>query len=209
MDTSLVLIRHAETVWNREGRLQGSQDSPLTDFGVEQARQLGRRLGRRPFDAVHSSDSGRCRETARVALAGAPDPRFDVKLRERNLGAWEGRTWKDILAAFPEAARDYKQDPSFRPPGGESWNELRDRVMSVLNQIVKVYPGQRVAVVTHGGALRAAVFGAMGLPAENWGTWATWNTGLSRMDHRDGQWKLIKYNDVGHLSGTPDSEGVF
>ena len=210
METSLLLIRHAETVWNREGRMQGFLDSPLSDTGLSQAEKLGRRLRSKKISAVYASDALRCVETARLALGHTGHaPTLMPALRERNLGDWEGRMWKDVADADPDAARTYKRDPSYRPPNGESWHELQARATAALREILAAHPGGRVAVVTSGGTLRAAVFGAMSSPPETWSFWATWNTGLSRLDHRDGVWKLVKYNDVGHLSGTGDGHAVF
>ncbi len=210
METSLVLIRHAETVWNREGRMQGFLDSPLSPRGQEQAARLGLRLSARPFTAVYTSDAPRCLETTRIAFSGSGlKPGVLPGLRERNLGQWEGRLWKEVAESAPEEAKVYKKDPSFRPPGGETWNELQARLMSEIEKILSAHPGGRIAVVTSGGSLRAAVFGVMSIPAALWPSWATWNTGLSRLDRRDGNWRLIKYNDVGHLSGTGDGHAVF
>ena len=210
METSLLLIRHAETVWNREGRMQGFLDSALSDNGREQAEKLGRRLRSKKFSAVYSSDAPRCLETARLALGHTGlEPTVTAALRERNLGDWEGRLWKDVADADSDAARTYKRDPAFRPPNGESWIELQARAATVLRDVIAAHRGGRVAIITSGGTLRAAVFGAMAIPPETWSFWATWNTGLSRLDHRDGVWKLVKYNDVGHLSGTVAAHAVF
>src|SRR5581483_4286464 len=100
METSLILIRHAETVWNREGRMQGSLDSPLSETGTQQAEALGRRFRDLKFDALYASDALRCVRTARIAMDGAP-LRTKAEFRERALGAWEGRVWKEIAEADP------------------------------------------------------------------------------------------------------------
>ena len=210
MEISLLLIRHAETVWNREGRMQGFQDSPLSDTGQEQSARLGQWLRRRKVDAVYSSDAARCLETARIAFDGLDLPvRQMPELRERNLGAWEGRLWTEVVKSDPEGTRRYKQSADYRPPEGETWHELQARVMKAVREIVEGHPKGRLAVVTSGGSLRAAVIGAMELPPDTWARWATWNTGLTRLDYRDGAWKLIKFNDVAHLTGTGDGHAVF
>ena len=213
METSLVLIRHAETVWNRRvAGCRGFLDSPLTVNGRERAARS--RAAPSKGKGFHGGLFERRRrgylETARIAYDGRGfEPHQLSELRERNLGAWEGRLWKDVAESAPDEAITYKKDPSFRPPGGESWHELQARLMAALQQILSAHPGGRVAVFTSGGSLRAAVFGTMSIPPELWSTWATWNTGLSRIDHRDGHWRLVKYNDVGHLSGTGDGRAVF
>lgn len=210
METSLLLIRHAETVWNKEGRMQGSQDSPLSEAGTHEAEALGRRLRGLRLDAVYSSDLARCVRTARIALDGAGFQfRLMPELRERSLGDWEGGVWRQIAAADPEAARLYKETADYRPPNGETFFDLQNRVFGALQDIANAHPGRRVAVFTSGGSIRAGIFAAMKLPAEQWGRFATWNTGISRLDFHKGIWKLVKFNDVAHLPGTGNGHAVF
>lgn len=210
MDTSLLLIRHAETVWNREGRMQGHQDSPLSEMGSKQAEALGRRLRPLRFDAVYSSDSQRCLRTARIALDNPNAPlRMKPLLRERNLGDWEGRLWREIVDETPENARTYKNSGDFRPPNGETFAELQERVRGVLVEISDAHRGGSALVFSSGGTIRAAVFSLLNLPAERWATFATWNTGITRLDRRDENWRLIRYNDTAHLAGTGESRTMF
>jgi broad specificity phosphatase PhoE len=210
METSLLLIRHAETVWNREARMQGYQDSPLSELGTAQAEALGRRMRPHLFDAVYASDALRCVRTARIALDNASAPiETMAELRERSLGDWEGLRWPDIVAADPEGARLYRTSGAYRPPNGETFVSLRSRATAALARITRAHPGRRVLIFTSGGTIRAGVFGLMEFPADSWAGLSIWNTGITRLLFRDGAWKLVGLNDVSHLSGTGDGHAMF
>src|SRR5690349_15616071 len=126
----LYVVRHGETAWNSEGRIQGHRDSPLTARGEAQARALARRLAREPLAALHASDLGRARATA-DAVAGATGlaVRPDAGLRERAFGVFEGKTWDEIGRDHPDLVRAAAADPAFVVPGGESLLGFRARVV--------------------------------------------------------------------------------
>jgi probable phosphoglycerate mutase len=158
--TTLLLVRHGETDWNAEGRLQGHTDRPLNDFGRRQAAQLAEELAGDGIAAVYASDLARARETAEIVAARLGLPvRLDPDLREKNWGTWEG------LTPAERARIEFV---------GETTEAHRKRVLAALRRICARHPGERVLVVTHGGSLRrvqAAVLG-MALPvAENCGRW--------------------------------------
>jgi broad specificity phosphatase PhoE len=159
--TSLLLVRHGETDWNAEGRLQGHTDRPLNDYGRQQAKDLAERLADEGADAIYASDLARAKETAEIlgARLGLPVV-IDPNLREKNWGSWEGLTGDERIGV------EYV---------GESTEEHRDRVMRAVRLIVERHPGQRVIVVTHGGSLRriqAAVNGVADPVIENCAVWA-------------------------------------
>ena len=159
--TTLLLVRHGETDWNAEGRLQGHTDRPLNDYGRRQATELAQRLAGDGADAIYSSDLSRARTTAeiigeRLGLPVVVDP----DLREKNWGTWEGLTG------------DERAHVEFE---GESTDDHRDRVMAAVRRIAARHPDQRVVVVTHGGSLRriqAAVNGVAEPVIENCAVWA-------------------------------------
>lgn len=167
MPALLYLMRHGETDWNREGRFQGQTDVPLNDRGRDQARDLARRVAAVPLAALYTSDLSRAAETAQI-VAGAfpglpvyPDPR----LREVHAGSLAGLTLAEVRVRYPawwSAAADDTGD--VRPPGGESFGDQAARVVAALDAIAARHPGQAVGVVTHGGAIRAAICHALGLP---------------------------------------------
>ncbi len=208
MPTHILLIRHGETAWNREQRIQGQKDVPLSALGEEQARLLGRRLGEVPLAAAYASDSLRARRTAEIALEGRGVPlTLSPALRERNFGSWEGLLWTEIERLFPEEARRFFEDSvRFTVAGGETWNQMQSRVFQEVERIAARHAGRTVALFTHGGPCKAAVLAALGLPALQWRQWVAANASLHRLvreEAADGQgrvlWKLAGFNDVAHL----------
>ena len=129
MSTRFVVVRHGQTQWNVEARVQGHGDSPLTAQGLAQADAIGERLARERFDVLVASDLGRAMGTAeriarRCNLAVVPDPR----LRERDFGAGEGLTYEEIDARWPNVfSRTGEVDPDLAIPGGESRRQFHDR----------------------------------------------------------------------------------
>jgi probable phosphoglycerate mutase len=159
--TTLLLVRHGETDWNAEGRLQGHTDRPLNERGRRQAKELADRLAGEGADAIYASDLARAKETAEVVggRLGLPVV-IDADLREKNWGTWEGLTGDERVHV------EYV---------GESTEEHRDRVMRAIRRIVERHPEQRVVVVTHGGSLRrvqAAVNGVAEPVIDNCSVWA-------------------------------------
>ena len=147
--TTILLVRHGETDWNLERRVQGHTDRPLNETGRQQARALAAALADEPVDAVFSSDLVRAHETARmVAEPKGLDVTVLPDLREKDFGTWEGLTDVEILSRFPDARG--------RPWGdGETTDEVSRRVLRALERIAEAHPGGRVVVVAHGGPLRA------------------------------------------------------
>lgn len=158
--SSLVLIRHATTAWNRRGRYQGHSDPPLIAQGRRQAARLCRATAGLDLAAVWSSDLRRAVETAApLAAAHGLPVRQDARLRELNFGAWEGYSPAEVLARDKAAWEAWWEDPVYRaPPGGERVLDLWRRVTAGLAQVTGQTTGT-VAVVTHGGPLRLVLTG--------------------------------------------------
>jgi len=154
----LYMMRHGETVWNLDRRMQGTRNSPLTERGRAQAAAMGRtlkaELASEPGQTIFlRSPLGRSRETSLIIGSEAGiDPaewRDDPRLAELSYGQWEGFTWKEIEAHAPNALADWRADPEgFCPPGGETHFELRSRSLAVLTEIV--HSATRTVVVGHG-----------------------------------------------------------
>ena len=143
---TILLARHGETDWNREGRWQGWADPPLNDTGREQARRLAEQLRETPFDAVYSSDLRRAHETAEIVGAPHDVPIVvDPELREIDVGSWSGLTRAEIDERFPDGER----------PDGETREQHSVRVLAAVERIARQNLGRRVLIVTHGGVLRA------------------------------------------------------
>ncbi len=155
--TTLYLIRHGETEWNREGRIQGHLDPPLNEAGREQARALARRLATVRFEAAYASDLLRARQTAEIVLEGRGiSLQLSQDLRERYVGRWEGYRVDDIVNVDPDAWRVWLTRPrDHAPHGGEAEIDLERRAVGALGRIVTAHPTETVLVVSHGGAIRA------------------------------------------------------
>jgi broad specificity phosphatase PhoE len=183
--TTLILARHGETDWNRDGRFQGHADPPLNDTGRAQARQLAETLADEPIDAIYSSDLRRAHETAQiVAAAKGIDVVVDQDLRERDVGEWSGLTLPEIEERYPDELR------RFRDEGvsvGETREALAERVVAAVRRISEAHPSGHVLVVTHGGALRTlrhAAGGGLGGPVVR-------NGHVLKMAIRDGTFARI------------------
>jgi len=161
LPAELLLIRHAESVWNAERRWQGRADPPLSERGMEQARRLAESLAEAAIDRVIASDLQRALATAReVAAQHGVELRSDPRLREHDVGRWEGRRRQEIEDFDAEAlARFDAGDLDARAGGGESRAEVRDRVRAAMTEIARESRGLRVAVVTHLGVIRSLVSG--------------------------------------------------
>jgi broad specificity phosphatase PhoE len=166
--TTLLLVRHGETDWNRDGRWQGHADEPLNQRGREQARALADELGAESAAAVYSSDLARAHETAEIIAARLGLPvAVDSRLREVDIGGWSGLTTAEIQTRFPEkVARWRNADPSHSFDGGESYAEMGERVVAALEEIAANHPDEQILVVLHGGPVRAVLAHAAGITYE-------------------------------------------
>ncbi len=158
---TLYIVRHGETVWNIEGRFQGHMDSPLTEKGKQQARELGRKLNNITFDEVFSSDLGRAKHTAELIVL---EKKLAVKttkaLRERSFGKFEGKPLdsyhlelKDLLIIYNKlsAKERFSTSPT---PERETDASVMSRIITFMREIAVAYKGKTVLMVSHGGAMR-------------------------------------------------------
>jgi broad specificity phosphatase PhoE len=162
----LILIRHGQTDWNATGRWQGQADPPLNDTGRAQARQIALQLISQSIDVLISSDLARARETAKIigAVIGLP-VQLEPRLREINLGDWQGLYSDEIRARWPHEMETWIESPlAIRPPHGESIRELADRVWAAVADIVARYPNQRLSIVTHELPIASLIVRHLGLP---------------------------------------------
>jgi probable phosphoglycerate mutase len=200
--TQIVLIRHGQTKANLEHRWQGQSDWGLTDDGVRQAELLAAEL--EGIDAVYSSPLSRARVTAgKVAEQGDLEVAEDEALQEIAFGTWESKTVEEILEIDPEGFARLRSGEDFRRgTTGETFTEVADRMEQAVARIVAAHPGERVAVVSHGGATRAFATRVLGmdfpqrhrLPILD-------NTALGRVDYSDRGRVVAKWNVAPHLAG--------
>ena len=149
---TLYITRHGQTEWNVQSRMQGWADSPLTESGMEAAQQLGKRLQDVPLDAVYSSTSGRTIHTAQLIIGERTTPLIQKEdLREINVGEWQGMLSSDIDRDFADQVKTYYEHPSqFEPTSGESFYQLKERVLRAIEDIAAAHPSGHVLIVTHG-----------------------------------------------------------
>lgn len=203
--TRILAIRHGETAWNVDARIQGHLDIPLNATGREQARRLGAALaGRAPIDAIHASDLSRALETARAVAAATGAPlAIDTGLRERCFGDLQGRTFAEIAAADPEQAERWRRrDPEWTPPGagGESLIVFRQRVLATVQALAAAHSGGSIALFTHGGVLDVLYRAATGLGLQDARTWQIGNAAVNRLLWTpSGGLTLVGWADTTHL----------
>ena len=200
---TLIIVRHGETEWNAEGRIQGHTNIGLSEKGAEQARSLGIRLAGMNIDVAYSSDLKRSSETARLAMGGRDIVLNETAmLREYHKGEFEGLTLAEIKAQFPDEYPKYlKKDLDYAPKGGESTRDVTARMATIMNDIRSNHLDESVLVVSHGGVLRAAMVSLLGMPLEgNW-SFLFGNCSLTMFDTHADNAVLRVFNDTSHLQG--------
>ncbi len=199
--TRILAVRHGETAWNRDTRLQGHTDIELNEHGQWQARQLAQALRDEPIDAFYSSDLLRALETAQ-AVARTRDQTVSthVGLRERCFGRYEGHTWAEVEQHFPQESLAWrKRVPDFAPAGGESLLQLQARVVSTVQEIAARHPGEQILLVAHGGVLDILYRAATRLALQAPRSWELPNTAINRLLWSPEGLSLVGWADTGHL----------
>lgn len=203
--TEILLIRHGETDWNVDKRLQGHIDIGLNEAGQRQVLALGEALAREGIDAVFASDLQRARDTAQ-AVAGVAGlvVQIDAGLRERCYGAFEGLRHTEIEAHYPEAYRQWKaREPDFRYPAGEriaeTMREFYERSVAAVRRVLASGRYRKVAIVTHGGVLECVHHWASQTSFAQPRTFDIFNASVNRL-HWDGERAHIRsWGEIGHL----------
>ena len=200
--TRILAIRHGETAWNVDTRIQGHLDVDLNDHGHWQAQRLAQALAQR--DVIHhiySSDLSRAHNTARaIAQATGTPITLNEGLRERHFGSFQGKTFVEIEATWPEESRRWRQrDPQWAPPGGESLLMVQARLQSVLAQLAQRHAGEQIALVAHGGVMDVLYRLATGQDLQAPRTWALSNTAVNRLLWTPQGLSLVGWADVSHL----------
>ena len=201
--TRIILTRHGQTLWNIEGRVQGSLDSQLTEKGILQARALACRLKSQGIDHIYSSDSLRAIGTAEEIRSELELGKVstDPALREFAFGEWEGRIWQELRVAYPDIFKIWDSEPHLvTTPGGENMKIVLERAWGFLQQIIKGHSGETVCIVTHGITLKLLVTKALGFEVHEWAK-TPWqhNTALNIFEVEDQQWIPTVLGDCQHL----------
>jgi len=199
--THIIAIRHGETAWNVDTRIQGHLDIPLNDTGLWQAEQLARALAGEPIAAIYTSDLQRAHATAQAVArtTGAPLT-AEPGLRERSFGRFQGRTFAQIEAELPaDALRWRKRDPHYAPEGGESLLTLHARIERTIATLAQPHLDEQIVLVAHGGVLDVLYRLATRQDIQAPRTWQLSNAAINRLLWTPDGLHLIGWADTRHL----------
>lgn len=199
--TKIILVRHGETVWNKELKYQGHTDTDLSDEGLRQAELVADRLAKEKIDAVYASDLRRACLTAEAIAArhGLPVTCLP-ELREILFGEWEGLTYEGISDRWPEEYTQlFTRTDEVRIPGGETFSELKERAAGAIASLVERHSGQTVAVVSHGGTIRTIICAALNIHLNHLWDIRLDNTCVSIVEYHKQRSIVTLLNDIHHL----------
>lgn len=199
--TRVIAIRHGETAWNVDTRIQGQLDIPLNETGRWQAAQAAAALVDEPIDAIYSSDLCRALETAQaIAAVVGQAPRLDPGLRERAFGSFQGLTFQEIEQQWPDDALRWKRrDPDFGPGGGETLAGFFSRSVQAASHLAARHPGQTIVIVAHGGVLDCLYRAATRMELQASRTWKLGNAAINRLLFTPAGFTLVGWSDTQHL----------
>ena len=199
--TRIVAIRHGETAWNVDTRIQGHLDIPLNTTGLWQADQVARALADEPITAIYTSDLQRAHATAQAVARSTGAPlTTHIGLRERSFGHFQGRTFAEIEAELPEDAHRWrKRDPHYAPEGGESLVTLKERIERTVAQLAQQHLGEQVVMVAHGGVLDVLYRLATRQDIQAPRTWQLSNAAINRLLWTPDGLSLVGWADTQHL----------
>jgi probable phosphoglycerate mutase len=209
--TRIIAVRHGETDWNVDARIQGQLDIGLNDKGRWQAQRAARALAEESLDAVYSSDLSRAHATAQAIASAQSSQVLPVHthtgLRERAFGKFEGQTYTAIAEQWPEEARLWRiRDPDFAPVGGESPVQVLARVARTVDDIASRHLGEQIVLVSHGGVMdmlyRLATQQSVNTPR----TWDLGNAAINRLLWTPEGLTLVGWADTQHLDGAQRDE---
>jgi probable phosphoglycerate mutase len=204
--TRILAIRHGETAWNVETRIQGQLDIPLNATGQWQAQRVAQALAAHDsIAAIYSSDLLRALETARAISASTCAPlQTHTGLRERGFGIFEGKTFVEIEKEWPDESRRWRQrEPHWAPPaGGESLTQLRERIVGTLHELATQHAGEQIVLVAHGGVLDQLYRAATGQDLQAPRSWDLNNAAINRLLWTPQGLSLVGWADTLHLDKT-------
>ena len=199
-ETEIILIRHGETEWNSQKRMQGHSNSDLSEVGMGQIQALGELMKNVSFDHIYSSDSLRTSQTAEaITQYSGHTLQFDQRIREKNLGVFEGLTSTEAKERHPEVYRLFKTaGANYVIDEGESTQQLLERALEFIEEIRLRHPQERVVMVTHGGVVRVLMKHALGLSIDAPTRFIIKNTGIFGLIWNE-NWLVTQMGGVYHL----------
>lgn len=206
--TRIIAIRHGETAWNVDGRIQGQLDIPLNENGVWQAKQLAAAVVHEGISAIYASDLQRAFQTAQAVADDIHLPIVaDTGLRERSFGVFEGLAFAEISVRWPEAAARWRRhEPDFGPDQGETLKQFYARVVDAASRIAARHPGRTIALVAHGGVMDCLYRAAARMPLDAPRTWRVDNASINRLLYTPQGFTMLAWGDTGHLDKPPLDE---
>ncbi|HEV7575993.1 MAG TPA: histidine phosphatase family protein [Caldimonas sp.] len=207
--TRIVAVRHGETEWNAQMRMQGQLDTALSARGRWQAARTAEALAGEGIETIFASDLARAFDTAQAiaAVVGLPIE-TDAGLRERSFGIFQGHTYAEIDSLWPaDAARWRRHEPAFKPEGGESLIEFSARAVAAVTRIAARSRGRTILVVSHGGVLDCLYRAAAGLDLAAPRSWELGNAAVNRLLFTGERFTLVGWRDTSHLEGDPLDDG--
>jgi 2,3-bisphosphoglycerate-dependent phosphoglycerate mutase len=213
--TRIIAIRHGETAWNVDTRIQGHLDIPLNPTGRWQAARAAQALAEESIQAIYASDLLRAWETAgAIAEATGLPLQAHEGLRERGFGDFQGKTFAEIEALWPEQSRQWRaHHPEWAPPGGESLMALRERIVQTASELAEQHRGEQIVLVAHGGVMDVLYRAATGQDLQAPRTWQLGNAAINRLlwapnDSAGGQFSLVGWADTFHLDDDSRDEAA-
>jgi len=201
--TSIILLRHGQTDYNLQGRMQGSIDIPLNATGMAQADKLGKYLQNTPIDVFISSSLKRANATAKIVAAyhhKENEVLIDSRLKEINLGDWGGAYVKDLQIKYPKKYACWKETPwRFKAPHGETFRIVAKRGAEALTDIAQKYSGKTVLVAAHSMLNPSSVCKLLGINHKHMLQFAQDNASFSVLSYNDGKWKVMTWNALPHF----------
>ena len=206
--TRILAIRHGETDWNLQARIQGHRDIPLNSLGQAQASRLVGALAGESIAAIYCSDLARARQTAAgVAAAAGLTVRLETALRERCFGVFEGLTWGEIALGWPEQSERWRaRDATFGADEGETLADFYARSLACVERLAQAHSGQTVIIVTHGGVLDCLYRASRRMSLQATKTWMLGNAAINRLLYSEQGFSLVGWNDDSHLHGIGSHE---
>lgn len=200
--TRVLAIRHGETAWNVDTRIQGQLDIPLNDTGHWQAGRLAAAVADEGLHAIYASDLQRAHQTAQaISKATGLPVTLDRGLRERGFGSFEGHTYQEIETRWPEESMRWrKREVDFSPGGvGESLRVFYDRCVNSAARLAAAHPGQTIAIVAHGGVMDCLYRAASRVDLQAPRSWQLGNASINRLLFTPEGFSLVGWSDTSHL----------
>ena len=199
--TRVLAIRHGETDWNVDGRIQGQLDVPLNEMGRWQVHRLALAVADEGLAAIYSSDLLRAYETAQAVARGSGQPiATDPGLRERGFGEFEGLSYAEINRRWPDLGERWRRrDPEFAAPGGETLNQFYARSTTTAARLAALHPGEAIALVAHGGVMDCLYRAASRIALDAPRSWQLGNASINRLLYTPEGFTLVGWSDNWHL----------